>query len=91
MTRFRTCRSGFAAAGLIRQAVSFSAARYGRDGPGDEQTAYVFVAALAGSPQPLLAAGRILARRHAQPGREFSARSEQAGIADRGGDRARPQ
>ena len=34
--------------------------------------------------------GIVLARRHAEPGREFSPRPEQAWIADRGCDRARP-
>ena len=43
-----------------------------------------------GPTQPLLAAGGILARRHAEPSCEFSSRSKQAWIADSGRNRARP-
>jgi hypothetical protein len=57
-----------------------------RNRDGGEQTANVFVAALAGLAQAFLAATRILPLRHPQPRGKLSTRSEQGGI----GNRARP-
>ncbi len=56
-----------------------------RASPRHQKTADAFVAPFTGSSQPLFAARGILARRHAEPCREFASRAEQVWIG--GGDR----
>jgi hypothetical protein len=45
------------------------------DRAGDQQVAYKFVTALAGAPEPFLAAAGVLPRGHPQPGGELAAGS----------------
>src|SRR5262245_61397416 len=60
-------------------------------GPDDQHAPQVSIALLGDGSQPLLAAGRILARDDADPGREVTPRLEDRSIRNRGdnGTRAR--